>query len=88
MQTRLETNQRVLKDLSSAILSLKNHVSSMGNSWKGSDYDYFIKNIEPFLKDLNDFERNLNSYHDYIGGYLGGQRKLVESYENKKINLK
>jgi len=88
LETRLKTNNSILEEYDTALQSLKQSISNIGNSWAGSDYDYFSTNIEPFIKELEDLLRSLNTYHKFLEEYIHAEVALQESYQDRVIKLK
>ncbi len=88
IENRLRTNDSIIEDYSTALQSLKESVSSIGNSWAGSDYDYFVDNITPFLKDLDELLQSLLTYHQFLKDYIEAVGALQESYQDRVIKLK
>ncbi len=84
----INKTDNLIKDFSGQYSSLKNSVSSVGSSWKGTDYNYFSGKIDTFISNLNSLINYLENYNVFLKGYVEAHVSLNEGYISKKINLK
>lgn len=81
----IETNRG---HLNTDIAYLKNLITAFGKYWTGSDYDYFVEQMQDFYKMLDDVNASIDSYKEFLNGYCTVVEELHDYYENKKVYLK